>query len=547
MSLFIACDQGPAAAVPTSPSSSAVAITDVTLVTLEGQHLAHQSILIRDNKIESVGADAPRDVRAIDGRGLYAMAGLSDMHVHLGLDPEKWMPLFLTCGVTTVMNLHGGPADLAIRERVRMRELVGPRVFTAGPYANEPTVKTPEDATRLVMAQKKAGYDVVKIHGELSREAYEQLVTDGAREGIAVLGHLPRKPTFDDVLAIKQRSVVHAEEILYSAFATREGGTAFSQERVDEIAPRVRDAKMWIVPTVVTQRALTDLWGRPGEIDAMTSRLPGARFLTTDLRLMWHDDDAYGHRDPKKRARITELYEQVRAVVRSFHASGVRMTLGTDAPLPGLVPGWSLIEEIDLVSELGFDRREALRAATIDAGEYALELVPATKSLPFGRIQPGYRGDVVLLARDPVAAPFTCDDVRTVVTQGTIYNRSDLVRMRAEVAATPSLVTEGTQIDTATLVAHTGIYDMKEWSLTVTIDNGVLVASDPSGRRMRLAARTASSFRALDNLSLITVDFVGNKLVFEAEDDERLELVKRRPTSSEPAESSPPARRAPSP
>lgn len=518
---FASCGETPplASGVPSTSSSDVTAITDATIVTLEGQPLAHQTILIRGSKIESVGdAPVPRGAKKIDAHGLHAMAGLSDMHVHLGLDPEKWMPLFLTCGVTTVMNLHGGPADLTLRERVRAGEAIGPRIFTAGPYANEPTIKSPEDAARLVQAQKRAGYDVIKIHGDLSAEAYERLFAESKEEKIAVVGHLPRKLPFDP----KQRAVVHAEEIVY--VLPKEA------PNLEDAAKRMHDAHVWLIPTAVTQRAITTLWGRPGEIDAMTARLPGGRWLTTDLRLMWHDDDAYGHRDPAKRPRIEQIDEEVRAIVKTFHANGVRITLGTDAPLPGMVPGWSLVEEIDLMTELGFDRADALRAATVEAGEYAADLVPSTDR--FGRIAPGHRADIVLLSHDPVASPFTCDDVRGVVAAGRWFGPDDLRRMKTEVAATPSLATRGVELDAPSLVRHVGVYQTKDWKLTIALENGVLVASDPSGRKMRLAPRTSSSFRALDNLSLITVDFSGDKLIFEAEDDERLELVKQKPISS---------------
>src|SRR6185295_5608972 len=102
--------------------------------------------------------------------------------------------------------------------------------------------------------------------------------------------------------------------------------------------------------------------------------------------------------------------------------------------------------------------REALRAATVDAGEYAADIVPSSDR--FGRIAAGYRADLVFFARDPAAAPFTCDDVKGVVASGRWFAEADLRKMRDEVAATPSLVGRGADLDAPTLVQHVGTYAM---------------------------------------------------------------------------------------
>src|SRR5262249_755552 len=146
-----------------------------------------------------------------------------------------------------------------------------------------------------------------------------------------------------------------------------------------------------------------------------------------------------GHRPAERRPKVHDIYEFARLIVQTFHETGVRMVLGTDTPLPGMVPGFSLIEEIDEVSQAGFDRREALRAATMFAGEYAAELIPGGER--FGRIAPGFSADLMLLTHDPVSRPFTCDDVRGVMTRGRWLGRDEIAALMASAAATPSIAT----------------------------------------------------------------------------------------------------------
>src|SRR5262249_35277754 len=154
-------------------------------------------------------------------------------------------------------------------------------IFTAGPYANQPAVMTPEDAERLVTAEKNAGYDVIKIHGDLTREAFERLVSEGHRKGIEVVGHAPRNLPFDAVLSAGMRSVVHGEELVYTHF---KAPADRSSERIDALGSRMRDRGVWLTPTLAMQRSLTQQWARPGEIDAMMAKDPAAKFLTFDIR-----------------------------------------------------------------------------------------------------------------------------------------------------------------------------------------------------------------------------------------------------------------------
>jgi hypothetical protein len=104
------------------------------------------------------------------------LPGLADMHVHLEADPASWIGAFLGYGITTVLNLRGNPTHLDLRERIKRQELIGPRVYTSGPYVNRPEIETEQQAAAAARTQKAAGYDVLKIHGPLGGAAYRTLI-----------------------------------------------------------------------------------------------------------------------------------------------------------------------------------------------------------------------------------------------------------------------------------------------------------------------------------------------------------------------------------
>ena len=92
-------------------------------------------------------------------------------------------------------------------------------------------------------------------------------------------------------------------------------------------------------------------------------------------------------------------YESARASVAALHAAGMPIIAGTDANATPAAPaspvfGASLHDELALLVDAGLTPAEALNAATSVAAEH---FALADR----GRIEPGLRADLVLLAADP--------------------------------------------------------------------------------------------------------------------------------------------------
>ncbi|MGH7467449.1 MAG: FtsX-like permease family protein [Longimicrobiales bacterium] len=119
--------------------------------------------------------------------------------------------------------MRGSPEHLALRAEVAQARVPGPTIFTVGPYINEPFVTAPAEVERAVVEQKRAGYDVVKLHEDLTGEAYARLNAIARREGIRVIGHAPRNLGVDAMFAERQYAVAQAEEFLYERDSSSRG------------------------------------------------------------------------------------------------------------------------------------------------------------------------------------------------------------------------------------------------------------------------------------------------------------------------------------
>lgn len=107
-----------------------------------------------------------------------------------------------------------------------------------------------------------------------------------------------------------------------------------------------------------------------------------------------------------------------------LHAAGVRIVAGTDTPNPFVVPGAALHLELEALVASGLDPWEALAAATVRAAE----MNGWTDS---GRIGPGARADLLLLAADPLEDIRATRAVEGVMAAGRWWSGADLERLRA--------------------------------------------------------------------------------------------------------------------
>ncbi len=379
--------------------STTVAI--VTLISLDrpqaiaqrpGQPVALGGRIVALGPKKSV--KVPKGALVIDGQGRFVMPGLTDTHVHLEGSPEGWMlPLFVVYGVTTVFNLKGSPEILALRARVRTGEVLGPAIYSSGPYTNERRIKTPHEARAEVAAQKGAGYDFVKIHGNLTAETHAAMTEAGRAQGIPVIGHAPRNLPFESVLTTRQALVAHGEELIYTHFRTRDTTGLVAMAR------RMVEAGVWLTPNLSMFHGIMIQWGRADGADSSLA-LPERGFLSPRGIQFWTKESPYTGRDPAGAAQIERNYRFLVLMTGVFAREGVKLLAGTDTPLPIMFPGHSLHDDIDEFRAAGLSPFEALATATRNPGQFLAQFVDSTYR--GGVVSVGARADLILLSANPL-------------------------------------------------------------------------------------------------------------------------------------------------
>jgi imidazolonepropionase-like amidohydrolase len=415
-----------------------LAITNVSVIPMDRERVVpHETVVVRDGRIAAVGpfdrVAIPPDAQRVDGSGHFLIPGLVDAHVHYDEEDPATNPhvdainrqfsaLFLSAGVTTVMNLCGSRGNLELRDSISRGDIGGPRIFTSPPCLNDSTM-TEAQGDSAALASKAAGYDFLKVYPFLSAEGFRGIMAGAHRAHIPVVGHIPVRVGLQPMLDAGAVGVVHAEEFLYNApFRLQYGETGAGAVKLDvheipAVAHAVHQARVTVTPTLV---AYTTILDEATNLDSVLAS-PAMSLVSREVKVSrgWYRaDNARAQRLHTQNAlgKLRVGLDFQRELVRAFQDSSIALLAGTDAggSIP-MVPGWSLHDELADLVTAGLTPYQALRAGTATAGEFFARNFRAE---PSGTITPGARADLVLLDANPLANIRNTRRIRGVVVRG---------------------------------------------------------------------------------------------------------------------------------
>jgi len=119
-----------------------------------------------------------------------------------------------------------------------------------------------------------------------------------------------------------------------------------------------------------------------------------------------------------------------RLLLIKFKQAGIPLLLSTDAGTGGMgiVPGFSIHDELQILIENGFSPYETIAAVTVNA----LKVIQAmTGADDFGTIEVGKRADLLLIEENPLDNVAKIQNLRGVMAAGRWYSKAKLQEMMA--------------------------------------------------------------------------------------------------------------------
>jgi imidazolonepropionase-like amidohydrolase len=316
----------------------------------------------------------------------------------------------------------GDPRHLVYRERVSKGDVLGPRIYTSGPSFNGDSAKTPDAAVAMVIGQRKAGYDLLKIHPGVPRDAFDAMAAKADELQIPFAGHVPEAVGLMRALEAKYRSIDHLDGYVEALVPNASGSQTFGvnlvaqadESRIPALVKATRAAGTWQVPTEI----LLVNWLNDEDPKAMANR-PEMKYVEPGILTKWiAQKQGFVAKYPQ--ADRQKLLALRRRLIKALHDGGVPFALGSDAPQTWNVPGFSAHRELGAIVAAGLTPYEALKSATANVGVYF-----GTQST-VGTVAAGKRADLILLEANPLTNIANSSRIAGVMVNGRWLSKSDI-------------------------------------------------------------------------------------------------------------------------
>ena len=124
--------------------AESTAFVNVNVIPMTSEEVVPaRTVIVVDGRIAAIGdvdnVPVPDDALVVDGTDRFLLPGLAEMHGHVpgaGAGLERTLHLYVVNGITTVRGMLGQPSHLELRSAIHNRDVLGPRLYTAGPSLN---------------------------------------------------------------------------------------------------------------------------------------------------------------------------------------------------------------------------------------------------------------------------------------------------------------------------------------------------------------------------------------------------------------------------
>lgn len=376
---------------------------------------------IRSGYVDATALGLPADTPVIDLGNMFVMPGFIDLHVHLSSLPKSDLALresdnyftvvayqsataMLMSGFTTVRDLgSNGYTVLGLRDAIRDGIVTGPRIVAAGDpisptnghwdnhnlreellegIVRRGVCNGADDCRRVVREAIRRGVDVIKVMatgGTLDEGdgGTGQQFTDDELKAIAETAH-----TFGRKVTAHAHAKAGIDACIRANFDSIEHGMWADEETLKAMKAK----GIWLIPTAAT---ITYVGDTPEKVrNGPLKDLP-----------------------PVSMEKVLKLGTQPRKLVTLAHKIGVKIAVGTDAPL---VPfGQSGMEMVTYVVDSGLTPMEALMTGTVNAAEAG-----GIKNV--GKLAPGMAADIIALSKNPLEDIHAVMNVSFVMHDGRV-------------------------------------------------------------------------------------------------------------------------------
>lgn len=384
--------------IPRKTGNGIIALEGARAITINGNEVIDDAtVVITNDRITAIGprstVTVPAGATTFDVQGKTIIPGFVDLHMHFGpqddedFAPQRWKySTNLAYGVTTAREGNAAIPLFGDAELIESGEMVGPRVFNAGPAIH--SVASLDDARAVVNHRKALGAVVVKQYAVRPRRERQWVARAADEAGLNVMVHADQAPI--DLLQDGETTIEHEHRFpfedmtrfwvasgswLTSTFVTRDPTRRMALRRTDSLQV---EKYLRSVPARISRSRNWDRQANP----------------------------------PGLEARFKPQFAEAAKIAQR----GGNVTIGSHGDDQGIGFHW----EMWTLQSGGLGNLETLRAATLK-GAQGLGMQADLGSLEVGKI-----ADLLILDKNPLTRIENTLTIRMVMKNGVLYDANAL-------------------------------------------------------------------------------------------------------------------------
>jgi cytosine/adenosine deaminase-related metal-dependent hydrolase len=395
------------------------------------------AITREEEKAEAAGAKRKAPDRVIDGKGMYVMPGIVDLHAHINFNKEVpadyIYKLYLGHGVTTIRAFNYGDSDpkgmVEERKKIAMNQVVAPRMYVYPFWRGgaDPRYATPEGAKQVVDEWHALGVDGIKILSKpgLWPDVFKAIADEAKKDGMGVAVHIAQDGVYPmnavRVATDGATTIEHHYGYSESSFSNQTIQDLPAEYNYSNEADRfLETGRVWLQADLnrlhgdVINSLLDAMRDHGFVMDPTFSIYEANRDVMRAQNLPWHSEYTHpavmnsflpnpSHHasyffewTSNKEADWARAYRLWMDFVNDYKNQGGLVAVGSDSGFLFSVWGFGTIRELELLEEAGFSPLEALHSATENGAK-------ALRNKELGLLRPGYLADMVVLTENPLA------------------------------------------------------------------------------------------------------------------------------------------------